>query len=166
MNNKALNTRSSPHLAMVLDQLAKAGELDELARDKILVSFETAVSRNGKVEIGFSREEGQSFNPRAARILLILLQDAKIRDENLLLLAANQAGLGEEYQGYLDLAEPVIVSAAFLLDRLRHLHLEPQPSPEVVYEACLKANEFLSGDFSKLCLLLEKGVERMRRSLS
>lgn len=166
MKNKALNTCSSPHLAMVLDQLAKAGELDELLAENLLMSFEAAVSRNGKVEIGFSREEGQSFNPRTARILLILLQDAGVRDENLLVLAANRAGLGEEYRTYLNVEEPIIVSAAFLLDRLRHLHLESNPCPTEVYEACLKAKELLFGDFSKLCLLLEKGVERMKRRLS
>lgn len=165
MNNKTIYSSSSPHLAVVLDQLAKLGQMDRLVVEKVILSYEEAVARSGKVEIGFTREQGQSFNPRAARILLILLQDAQIRDENLLILAANQAGRGLEYRAYLEVEKPVIVSAAFLLDRLRHLHLEPVANPEEIYQACSRASQLLLGDFSKMSLLLEKGIERMRRSL-
>jgi len=165
LKSKSLNCSNSPHLALVLDQLAKAGELDEAVAQNILVLFETAVSKDGRREIGFSRVEGQSFNPRASRILLILLKDACVRDETLLALATSRAGLGEEYKSYLNLEEPLIVSAAFLLDRLRHLHLEKGSNPDEVYSSCLKAKELIYGDFPQIGLLLEKGVERMKRSI-
>ena len=165
MNANALKSSNSPHLALTLDQFAKSGDFDEPQARNILVSFETSVSKSGSQEIGFARETGQSFNPRAARILLILLKDAQLRDVRLLTLAADLAGRGEGYNQYLHLEEPLIVSAAFLLDRLRHLHLEQNVNAEPVYCACLQAAQLLPNEFDQIRLLLTKGVERMKRSL-
>jgi len=159
------SSTSSPHLALVLDQLAKSGNLEESVVKDILGDFEQAINKDGAVEIGFTREVGQSFNPRAARILLILLKDARIRDVELLSLAANRAGIGGNYDSYVRLEEPLVVTAAFLLDRLRHLHLEKNPESVTIYQACLKAGELVSIDFPQLSLLLEKGVERMKRNI-
>lgn len=161
-----LNASNSPHLALTLDQLVKSGELDEPAAAKILMSFETALSQSAGLEIGFCREVGQSFNPRPARVLLILLKDAQVREANMLLQASQRAGLGENYPGYLNLEEPLVVSAAFLLDRLRHLHLEKNENFKEIYDACLKAGELLSREFPQLSILLEKGVVRMKRNIS
>ncbi len=97
MKTSVLKSSNSPHLALVLEQFANTGQLDEPAAIKILVSFETGLTKSGLSEIGYIREEGQSFNPRPARILLILLKDAGVRDLSLLTLAAERAGLGENY---------------------------------------------------------------------
>jgi hypothetical protein len=155
----------SPHLILTLDQLAKAGELDESLVTSIVEAFNLAISFEGATEVGFSRDSEQSFNPRTARILLILLNDAKVREEEVLKVDIERAALGPAYTSYFELVEPLVVSAAFLLDRLRHLHLESQRDVEPTYLASLKIAEKITTDYPRLSLLLSKSVERMKRNI-
>ncbi len=67
----------SPHLSFVLAR-AFPQEALVLFDD----AFDAAVKANGMVEEDFEREEGASFNPRPARIALILINDGKVREVN------------------------------------------------------------------------------------
>jgi len=154
----------SPHLILVLDQLAKNNELSSLDKSSILRSFNLAINSKGEQEVGFTRDPEQSFNPRAARILLILLNNAGERDVATLIKAVERAAEGSSYADYLSLDSPLIVSGAFLLDRLRHIHLEQSAETEPVYLASLTAASELTETNPAMSLLLEKAVERMKRN--
>ena len=163
---KLLVNEISPHLQLVLDQLADSGSLS--VEDKFVIEefFIQSIQRSGREEIGFIRDLEQSYNPRVARVILILLKDAEVYKKDLLLEAITLAGEGNNYNGYLTASEPLVISGVFLLDRLRHLHLESDVDPDPVFECSLKTSKLLSTTYPKLSLLLAKGVERMKRHLT
>lgn len=141
----------SPHLASVL-KLRFPGEdcrlLDEV--------FEFTLTHGGLLEIDFKRPEGASYNPRPARVSLILINDAGIRELQVL-AAAMLASIWSpeisdlaESQNFpkdlLELAERAnsdpdellaqssaqgnmagIIAVALRLDRARHLHQATRP---------------------------------------
>jgi hypothetical protein len=61
----------SPHLNGVLNR-----SFDEAGRQTIETCFNYSVSKSGTQELDFVREEGVSFNPRQARIGLLLINEA------------------------------------------------------------------------------------------
>ncbi len=64
----------SPNLNGVLQR-----SFDEAERESIEVCFEFSVEESGTGELDFVREEGVSFNPRQARIPLILIKETSGR---------------------------------------------------------------------------------------
>lgn len=124
----------SPHLA---------GELDRrgLSCPTLDAAFDFAIQHGGLDEVDFVREEGVSYNPRPARIALILLKDVQT-DSFLTLaggmLAAVPAALHLAPRSCTDAAalahrsalpptelagEPAAaIACAVFLDRARHLH--------------------------------------------
>lgn len=137
---------NSPHLAVVLGRLAPRWPTLEAA-------FEYAIARGGREECDFVREPDVSFNPRAARIPLILINDAQCREERVLAAATlataapdtslegvfddelialatlshrpPQALLSSQPEGAASL-----IASALHLDRARHYHLAPGVSAE------------------------------------
>ena len=129
--------KRSPHLASALRRTLPAEEVTLLER-----AYDYAQATGGEEEVSFSRPAGQSYNPRPARVCLILLHDLSVRDARIL-----QAGLvacGAEPRGYpspevaalavLALQPPdelrcsgareaAAIALALRLDLARHFHL-------------------------------------------
>ena len=141
----------SPHLHSVAQRVFR----DEPAALGIVeLSFAHAVSYGGLAELDFEREDGVSFNPRPARVALILLSNAQVTDgevvaagilasssplealkdlevsERARVLAHAAHALPDEI-AELDLtirAEVAVVALSLWLDRVRHLHQSPTAS--------------------------------------
>ncbi len=154
--------------------------------------FEMAIIHQGLEEIDFIREEGVSFNPRPARVALILINDAKIKDLQLISISflANiketsleklkdeKSNIPEEFfQDALHAQSPFfyknlkkeikMISLALQLDRARHRHLSLQLNNKdnwhEFFEENLKYIELAKDLSPKLHLLLEKWQERAKR---
>ncbi len=67
--------KESPHLASILKR--EFGNISRMLQD----SFDFSLTHGGALELGFSRPEGQSFNPRLARIPIIAFQAIKTISE-------------------------------------------------------------------------------------
>lgn len=143
----------SKHLSGTLNSLVSAEDFETLEQ-----AFIYAMRNGGGEEYGFLRQPGVSFNPRPARVALILIGDVGICDAEVL-AAAIIATTGERLEGFADgedstrdsvksLARlallPVseleslqtehkhsgaLIALALWLDRARHLH--QATSPEV-----------------------------------
>jgi hypothetical protein len=127
----------SPHLEIVLKRHFRPEQLSDF---KVILDF---VAKNGGVkELHFERKEGVSFNPRFARVALILMQDAKCLDLNVLgaaVLACAESSnsdfdpviesvADETRDKFLTPLEfvnsdSILIGAALALDYARHLHL-------------------------------------------
>lgn len=70
----------SPHLSVVLERRSNSWHV-------LSESFRVAMEQGGRLEPDFEREAEASFNPRPARIALILLNDARVEDEQVLAAA-------------------------------------------------------------------------------
>lgn len=156
--------------------------------------FETAILHQGLEEIDFIREEGVSYNPRPARVALILINDAKIQDLQLISnsflanieknklenLKNEKSKIPEEFfQNALLAKSPFfaenlrkeikIISLALQLDRARHRHLSPRLNNKENWQEFLEENLKyikLAKDLSpELYLLLEKWQERAERNI-
>lgn len=64
----------SPHLSYYIERLFKG--IPEILEK----SFEFTMEHGGNLELDFQRPEGQSYNPRPARIALIGIKDENIKD--------------------------------------------------------------------------------------
>ena len=105
--------------------------------------FEFALENGGEDEVGFPRAEGVSFNPKCARVVLILLGDLLVAEKQLvrvaMLAAANPESWGKEGERELALRAQKafrstdrfvheesqgvkVVAIALFLDLLRHTH--------------------------------------------
>jgi hypothetical protein len=144
---------------MLLDRLARDGAVTD--PERIRDAYLDSVRERGASEIGFERPAGQSFNPRAARVVIILMQDARVFDSELLTEALQIAGRGE--LGY-DKPLDERLRGAFLLDRLRHFHLERDRSNGTLFQSV--GQEILEEipDGLRLKVLLKKSLERLERS--
>ena len=137
--------KRSPHLHSVIQRTFKG---DGVAHELIERCFSHAVECGGLQELDFVREEGVSFNPRPARVALILLNNAQVNDAEIVAagILASSSPLDELKR--LDVSErsrvlahaamgtpaeviaiePVIrfdvavVALSLWLDRIRHLH--------------------------------------------
>ena len=133
-----INTRS-PHLASVINSL----ELDIELLDAV---FQATMLAGGDDELDFIRQPSVSFNPRPARVALILIKNCSCHNEKIIAagmlasvaefeiasLQVEQESLKialaakEFLQNNLDaqLQTPVVqVALAAWLDRIRHIHL-------------------------------------------
>lgn len=148
----------SPHLHSVIQRVFRDAPH---AHALLEVSFAHAVEKGGLTELDFTREEGVSFNPRPARVALILLSNAQVTDPEVIaagMLAssdplddlkhlevaerarvlAHAALEPPEVIASIDPAirfEVAIVALALWLDRVRHLHQSP--------DATIRWNEML-----------------------
>ncbi len=101
-------------------------------------SFQSSIHSGGELELDFVRAEGDSFNPRLARIALILLQDAQVTDSNCIIEALNSAATAPNSEVALAAqaifespdgwqsdshSQATLIALASHLDRARHIHL-------------------------------------------
>lgn len=139
----------SPHLEIVA-----ANFFPPTDARLIMDALDFAIRFGGKVELDFTRPVDASFNPRPARVALILINDAKVRDTNIIIagvlasvgkkelaeienkeafpnsaleLALNAIDLISQIPNMNQNNDKIIltVSAAHWLDRIRHLHQSP-----------------------------------------
>ena len=131
---------TSPRLAGML----KRNRLDTL---EIVSAYLFAIGNGGMLELDYVRPDGQSFNPRPARVSAILMKDMHIKNRELIIAAilacADEDSLrskaaaefGEELVNMAleaqlaccntleSTLQPTIIAAALWLDRARHFHL-------------------------------------------
>lgn len=153
----------SPHLASVVTRLFDAQALEQIAP-----IFHWCIEQGGLDELDFGREEGASYNPRPARVALILINDAASRDLTSVGAAIIAAGLegsafepdGSQFQQLAearaelaarplaelvklsdeDICEAGTIACCLWLDRARHLHLS-QGQDRALWEwACEENN--------------------------
>ncbi len=175
----------SPHLAGVLSRLETSGNPDALAE-----ALTFAINHGALTELDFVRETGISFNPRPARIGLILLNEAGVRrldplaaaalacvhrDEQsaalsnfpteIWALALSSTAPPEELSG-----EAQLIALSALLDRARHLHLAPVNLRSelwpLVFTQVKSALPIAAQNSPHLGILLRTWAERFERRLS
>jgi hypothetical protein len=143
MEKQAL-LNESPKVFKALAKFLTPTELRQLSED-----YQTAKDLGGDVEIGLTREEGVSYNPRLARVLLILARDLGCTDIEIyraaLYAAVFDSGLGatesatsSDLGGVPDQIRELVARAegwqeddtisssirgVIALDAVRHLHL-------------------------------------------
>lgn len=145
-------TKDSPHLALTLKKKLK----DLSSGEAIEKAFDFALAKGGREEIDYPRKPGMSFNPRPARVCLILINDLRVLDSEILqaaMLGCVWSDLARETELETLFGKRVIslaalassspstllenqdsshkdvcaITAAIWLDRARHLHLsDPQ----------------------------------------
>ena len=141
----------SPHLHSVIQRVFRG---DVVAHGLIERSFAHAVEKGGLTELDFRREEGVSFNPRPARVALILLSNAQVTDAEVIAAGILASSDPLDDLKHLEVAERArvlahaalespdaiasidsairfevaIVALARWLDRVRHLHQSPEAS--------------------------------------
>ena len=138
----------SRNLLMSLARFTKecpglAGSITRLYGDE--VAFQVAADycvvadRGGNVELGLSREQGVSFNPRIARIVSLVIQDCGKVEPSMVRVAVysslpRESGCDIPVDVAGDVAavkDPSLessswiqgISLAVMLDRVRHLHM-------------------------------------------
>lgn len=170
----------SPALAGKLKRLS----LNEPEMKMLLNSYEISVAYGANEEIGFTRVSGASYNPRAARICLILLTLGEVCDPRILsaaLLTSSQKNLKDSAINNPELTtllqvtrdikkgnyksatrETTSVVLSVQLDLFRHLHLTTHPSSffesELTIELYQKALEF--GVATTFCATFKKAFMR------
>jgi hypothetical protein len=129
-----------PGLVSVLSRSFSQQEIQTLSRD-----YDVVIARGGNDEIALAREEGVSFSPRAARIVLLSFREAGATSFEQVRVALYSAareellrGVGEASSLERDLKRvrnPVKddeawvkgVALVSLLDEVRHLHMTTLP---------------------------------------
>lgn len=172
----------SPNLHLTIERILS---LDEVAL--LDNAFSLAISHEGLKEIDFQREEGVSYNPRPARVALILINNAKVTDNKIIatsFLANIEAAVlknlvsenipSEYFQNALLAKNPFLlqnenkeiklISLALRLDRVRHHHLSKELNSKEKWQEFLEENQKyieLAGNISpEIHLLLQKWQER------
>jgi len=181
-------SKYSPHLAGVLK---RAGMTQLMGLDE---AFAFALEHGAWMELDFEREEGVPYNPRPARVALILINDAKTKDLSALtagVLATAHPDLNllrEKLSvlpsavtelAILALSEPEllieqraphagIVACALHLDRARHRHLVRDPEKLLQWKSFVETTERYQALADKvspeLGLLLAAWLRRARES--
>ncbi len=177
--------RYSPHLVTVVHR--HFGEID---RHAIFSAFLTALDAGGFDEIDFIRTAGSSFNPRPARTGLILINDARVRDAEIvsagILSAIGKplaAKVSQDFTARVNelvtvsllpasdlLNRPELPSAVAqiagsrFLDRARHIHQAPPSHQRSIANALIAEAEALErltmGVSGPLYLLIRAWRER------
>lgn len=107
---------------------------------KIESAFKYCIENDGLNEIDFIRPEGQSYNPRPARVALILINDCEQHDQELIIsaiLACSRLSNDKKANNALEICnypsdnknyqrEEKLIALALHLDRARHFHLSPK----------------------------------------
>ena len=188
MSPVPLIREKSPHLASVLTrEFQESAELVNLE-----LCFNFAINQGALAEIDFVRDEEASYNPRPARVALILLNNAKIR--NLAYLAsgilASVSKLNElkpenqipsavwetaveaqqDSENFLRCWSPKLRPAATImlshsLDRARHVHLADWSidAKKIFIEETEKQLQLAKLASPELEILLMHWLERYRR---
>jgi len=177
----------SPHLAGVLHRLKQ--QKPHLDIDSLDEVFDYAIRNGGLEELDFCRDPEVSFNPRPARIALILVQDAGVSSTEVI-AAGILASVWPSDNGAEELRESIalpvaelsreshcnplelierssknevnfasIIATSLWLDRARHFHLSEKKNQ------ALDAKEFLEQTESYI-KLAESCSERLHTLLS
>ncbi len=141
--------KHSPNLAGVVERLFDAKDLETIE-----VAFIKAIEQGGLEELDFTRESGVSYNPRPARIALILLNDAHIRDVEVITDAISGT------------CSTPLATIATWLDRARHWHMaSPKPSTtdkELFIEETNRVIKLAETHSTKLAVLLKAWKSRQK----
>lgn len=102
---------------------------DSAAVKIIALTFQWVIAEDGEVEIDFKRDPTVSFNPRPARIALILLNDVELKSPiaiaaGILATASNPLGLVEKQQKTLLPAASSFLDARSFFDTIAYTQLE------------------------------------------
>lgn len=119
------------------------GSLGRLYGDEVVAQigadYCVAADLRGNSEVGLTREEGVSFNPRIARIVSLVMQDGGRVDSHALRVAVYSTIPDDSTEGVPTDVQPDVlavhtassesagwiqgIALALYLDRIRHLHL-------------------------------------------
>ncbi len=158
--------------------------LEPADRETVERYFLTAVRNGGLAELDYKREEGQSFNPRPARILSILIEQANLHCPQTLsaaVLASVWTTLSADIRRELppelvNLAEQaagnsipsnqaaIFIRLASYLDRARHLHLADSSKWDEIYGQCEAHIELAREHCAPLHTLLVSWKARFARN--
>ncbi|MDR2337810.1 MAG: hypothetical protein LBE20_04070 [Deltaproteobacteria bacterium] len=140
--------QTSPRLAGILTRTKFIFE-DKYTLEDIIRAYSYSLANGGNLEIDYTRPPGQAYNPRVARIMTILIQNAKIYSAREIIISALSSCLVRERILTAEFAPDVVQSAKNInsaltesieylnnlteqelliasvhwLDKLRHLHL-------------------------------------------
>ncbi|MBL7661351.1 hypothetical protein JNK13_01230 [bacterium] len=173
--------QSSPHLDGVFRRLQKYSP-QEL--ELLKTAYQTAILNHGAVEPDFSRDPGVSFNPRPARISLILINTVDISDlqsicagmlacipnldsvDKLPQRLSDAAAIAQASQlpaTAIKLPEALIINAALFLDRARQSHRSSkQELPTLLLEESKQILELITPLSSPLAALIQAWQQRTR----
>ena len=157
----------SPALFGELNRRFSATEVEKIAEEFMFAEQE----KNASFEKNLVREPGVNFNPRAARVLQLILESQSLQDTNALSTALKILG-GEDLSPH---AKDSInlPYAAILLDDLRHLHMSTLSTAEKITElqrlieikAQLANNSEQETGTLKLLAKCELQAERLKKIL-
>ena len=187
---RSLISKYSPHLETVSNQIFCARDLVAFG-----LALEVAMQYGGAVELDFERPEGASYNPRPARVALILIKDAGIKKPSVI-AAALLASLdvdtfcktdlsnkfekdiielaSRSYENIVSLGredseisqQASLVAASHWFDRVRHLHQSPNLElRRTLYEATKPYIELTAPINPRLSELLDAWYKRFERLL-
>ncbi|MCB0332923.1 MAG: hypothetical protein KDD55_05450 [Bdellovibrionales bacterium] len=141
-------------------------------------SYELSAKHGGKIEHGFTRKEGVSYNPRPARIGAILVKHFPLNTLSVVQrgMLACAPKLPERYRTPLvpifspsekSTEEDLSIAAALSLDDLRHRHLRVDQE-EVMYDLKCRAEKIQSflknhDHLNDLYTVLSAAIERYKR---
>lgn len=149
-------------------------------------AFSDAINQGGLEELDFKRPEGQSYNPRPARIALILINESQQIEEALLLAAFQASILSSEIVGNKIVTEALdickghdknqpsrnakLLALALHLDRSRHFHLSPNYSDKIIraefHVLTKKVLDLAGSECQRLNVLLTHWLSRDEKKLN
>ena len=162
--------------------------IDQVGLTQIIDDYLICAERGGNLEPGMAREEGVSFNPRLARILLLLEADGGVRDSLVLRAALYAASSCDEACAqqaadiHPELSElvqearsstPSTATAALIrgvleLDTVRHIHqttLSPDKRSEMLMHAELMHRRIVQAQAPEwICTKLSHAIALQRRA--
>ena len=174
-------TKECPGLVGSLGRLYGDDVVGAIAAD-----YCTAADLGGNVEVGLSREEGVSFNPRIARIVSLVIQDSDRGDSHMLRVAVYSSIPDDKT----DAVPPEVradvravhaassespswiqgVQLALFLDKIRHLHMVAMSDVEKTsYIEQVQSSQLLTGRSSapeKLRLKVIHAIDLQTRRLT
>lgn len=132
-------SNKSPHLEGYLKRLIKSGKINSYA--DLDEAFTWCMQNGGIDEHDFIREAGVSFNPRPARVAIILMKEEGVQDLDILTAAVlsscadkihNYDNASDEIKSLVSKSmqpasiileyKPAVIALANRLDRARQLH--------------------------------------------
>lgn len=150
--------------------------------------YHKACLQDALLEENLTREDGVSYNPRPARIALILISEAKLLDPSTIaasiLSCCSPAVLDVHFSEYQSVrnqalqahfllkegfcetypAEPHLISLALTLDKIRHLHMTSLNAQQIVNQ-CAETRRWLDTfkpikEYERLIILINTAINR------
>jgi hypothetical protein len=162
--------------------------IDQVELTRIIDDYLICAERGGNLEPGMAREERVSFNPRLARILLLLEADGGVRDSLVLRAALYAASPADEacvqqaadiHTGLSELvqearsstpstATAALISGVLELDTVRHIHqttFSPDERAEMLMHAELMHRRIVQAQAPEwICTKLSHAIALQRRA--